>query len=184
MLVPAGGPCLTQLGQHTDYPLPCSFYTILAPWVIGRAEVDLHLYPPVEILRHGGCELASSVGTDARGHFERQTQVQEKACDPFGFLRGEIVYEQEPKSLVHRLQQVLVTCLGRVGDPQPVSLQKPSHGSRYLAGSITIRWLRVRFLRRHPRDKAYSLAFLHIPGQWKRSRSSACILPTPGCPCW
>ena len=64
------------------------------------------------------------------------------------------------------------------------STSKTSHGSRYLAGSIAIRWIRVRFIRRHPHDKTYSLASLHIPGKWKRSRIGENVLPTPGCRCW
>ena len=63
------------------------------------------------------------------------------------------------------------------------STSKTSHGSRYLADSIAMRWLRDHFLRRHPLDKIYSLESLHIPGQWKRSRSSENVLSTPGCPC-
>ena len=37
---------------------------------------------------------------------------------------------------------------------------------------MVVRWLRVRLLRRHPHDKTHSLAPLHLPGRWKRSRSS------------
>ena len=64
------------------------------------------------------------------------------------------------------------------------STSKTSHGSRYLADSIAMRWLRDHFLRRHPLDKIYSLESLHIPGQWKRSRSSENVLPTLGCLLW
>ena len=35
-----------------------------------------------------------------------------------------------------------------------------------------MRWLRDRFLRRHPQDKALAFASLNIPGQWERSCSS------------
>ena len=53
-----------------------------------------------------------------------------------------------------------------------------SHGSRNLAGSMVIRWLRGGFLRLQPHDKTYSRASLHMPGQWNVSRvETPSVLP-------
>ena len=135
------------------------------------------------MLHHCGCNLAPAVRADERGDPKRQTQVEKQACDCVSLCRWE--------RYTKRNRDTLSTTSNKYSSPASGllwilfrSTSKTSHGSKYLAGSIAMRWLRDRFLRGHPQDKTYALESLHIPGQWKRSRSSENVLPTLGCLLW
>ena len=55
----------------TAHRLSTPLLALHYPVSIGKAAIGLYLEPTAEMFHYGGCELASSVGTDERRHSER-----------------------------------------------------------------------------------------------------------------
>ena len=176
-----GWPRLTQLEQHIQYPRAYSLYASLSSRVICPAVLYFDRKPAAKVIHHHRLELASSVCADGGGHPE--CQARSERATPCAFFEGRGYFNRNRDALSTTNSKYSLPASDVLGILCKIT-SNTSHGSRYLAGDTTRRWLHDRFLRRHPRHKTYSFASLHIPGQWKWSRSSDSVLLTPGCPCW